>query len=317
MRQQPPVKDSIRQYLEDIGKIPMLTPDEEISLGRRVHRWQQLKATIEAETTNGLDLWQAELLAGLKPGEFEGIKRSGLAAREKMIAANLRLVVSIAKKYKDRGVPMMDLIQEGSIGLARGVEKFNPDFGYKASTYLYFWIRQGITRAIPIHDRIIRLPVHLVEKLNRLKRHTRELSQELGRSPQISDLADRMEMSSGEISALLAHRRSLISLDLLTGEEQDTRLGDQIASPEPSPQELLEKAEIDRALTRYLSRLTDRESDVLRRRYGVGHEPHTLAEIGLVHGLSRERVRQVQTAAMQKIRNAAGKSRWHDRELLR
>jgi RNA polymerase nonessential primary-like sigma factor len=317
MRQQKP-KDSIRQYLEDIGKIPLLTPEEEIKLGRRVRRWQQMEEEIKAEMATGVERWQSELLISLRlePGEFERIKKSGMAAREKMISGNLRLVVSIAKKYQDRGVPLMDLIQEGSIGLARGVEKFDPERGYKFSTYAYWWTFQGISRSIPLHDRTIRLPVHLVEKINRLKRFGRELSQELGRSAKMPELAERMGLSEQEVSALLVHHRSLLSLDLLVGDDQDTRLVDQIASPEPSPQETLEKLDIDRALNRYLSRLSDRESDLLRRRFGIGYDRHSLSQIGAIYGLSRERTRQLQNTAIQKIRNAAAKNRFTDRELL-
>lgn len=309
--QRPP--DTTRDYLKEIARVPMLTHEQEITLGKVVYHWQGLKAQIEPELAKGLELRQAELLVGLKPGEYDRASKAGQRAKDKMVSANLRLVVSIAKKYQDRGVDLMDLIADGNLGLIRGIEKFDPSKGYRLSTYTYWWIRQSITRGIAEKSRVIRLPIHISEKLNRRKRAIKALATELQRVPTADEIADRMELSRDDYEKLITHARNVLSLDMLVGEAQDTTLGELIEGD--SPQQ--DFGDLRRVADRYLSRLSSQEELVVSYRFGLGDGvSRSLAEIGAMLNLSRERIRQVERSAFQKIRAFAQRNGGFDRELL-
>ena len=225
--------DSVRAYLRDIGRVPLLKHEEEILLGRKVQRLMEIKAS-EDQLENPSKQELAESL-GLTIKELRKEIRDGEKAKEQMVTANLRLVVSVAKKYTKRNMELLDIIQEGTIGLVRGVEKFDPGRGYKFSTYAYWWIRQGITRAIAEKSRAIRLPIHITENLNRLKKAQRELSQELGESPSLAQLSERLDLSVDEIRDLMCKGRQPSSLEVKVGENRDTALIDMLEDESQLP----------------------------------------------------------------------------------
>jgi len=262
--------DSIRLYLREIGRIQLLRGEEEIALARRIAK-----------------------------GGYDGI-----VAKRQLVQANLRLVVSIAKKYLNRGLPFLDLIQEGNLGLIRAAEKFDPDRGYKFSTYATWWIRQGITRALADKSRTIRVPVHMVETINKFKKITRELSQGLNRRPTEHELAASLDVSVPKVKEIVAANRTPVSLETPLGKEEDSRLGDFIADaenarPDNSAADELLRNDIEGVL----NSLLPREREVIRLRYGLddGRE-RTLEEVGQLFGITRERVRQIEFKAMRKLR---------------
>jgi RNA polymerase nonessential primary-like sigma factor len=222
--------DLLRSYLRDIGRVPLLTHEQEITLGRQVQELMALEEMREELTmrSGGEEPSNAKLAAaaGLSPALLRRRLQAGRRAKERMVAANLRLVVSVAKKYTKRNMELLDLIQEGTIGLVRGVEKFDPTRGYKFSTYAYWWIRQGITRAIAEKSRTIRLPIHITETLNKLKKGQRELSQELGRTPTVAELAAAVELPEEDVKDLLCRARQPVSLETKVGDGEDTELLD-------------------------------------------------------------------------------------------
>lgn len=281
--------DSIRDYLRAIGRTPLLTASEELELARSVQMMLPLLA-IEHPTP--------EQLAIIKQGK---------QAKNRMIQANLRLVVTVAKKYQNRGLDLMDLIQEGTLGLERSVEKFDPTKGYKFSTYSYWWIRQGITRALQIDARTIRLPVHVQEKLSKIKTTTRALIDQLGRKPNSEELAAALNVTPEELRNLLSQQRRCASLDALIGQEQETRLGDLI--PDEQQQQQMEAIVLKDQCQQYLACLSDKERELIVLRYGLQDgKRRSLAEIGEVFGFSRERARQIEVKAMQKLRQTANAS---------
>ena len=295
--------DSVRAYLRDIGRIPLLEHDEEILLGRKVQRLMEIKGIeSEMETSNQEDL--AGVL-GITRKQLRQELRDGEKAKEKMVTANLRLVVSVAKKYTKRNMELLDIIQEGTIGLVRGVEKFDPGRGYKFSTYAYWWIRQGITRAIAEKSRAIRLPIHVTENLNRLKKAQRELSQINGFMPDVFQLAERLELTVDDIKDLMCKARQPTSLEIKIGENRDTSLMDLLEDETQLPSMLLEQSCVKEDIRSLIGDLPEMQAAVISMRYGIGEEivePMSMTAIGQVLNMSRDRVRTLENKALKALR---------------
>jgi len=307
-RSMPPVDgDLVRSYLRDIGRVPLLSHEQEITLGRQVQELMALEEMREElkMRAGGTDPSQQELsaAAGLRPEVLRKRLHAGRRAKERMVAANLRLVVSVAKKYTKRNMELLDLIQEGTIGLVRGVEKFDPTRGYKFSTYAYWWIRQGITRAIAEKSRTIRLPIHITETLNKLKKGQRELSQELGRTPTLSELAVAVELPEEEVKDLLCRARQPVSLETKVGDGEDTELLDLLAGDDLLPADLVDGECLKGDLRALLEQLPELQGRVLKMRYGIdGEEPMSLTGIGRILGISRDRVRNLERDGLAGLR---------------
>jgi RNA polymerase primary sigma factor len=287
--------DPVSWYLATIGRIPLLTPAEEIELGNQVQSMMAL-------TEDGSKTFEDHELTGKQ----RRMLRIGRRAKERMMKANLRLVVSVAKKYQGKGLELLDLIQEGSLGLERAVEKFDPTRGYKFSTYAFWWIRQSMTRAIACQSRTIRLPVHLSERLTTIRKVSLDLAHKLGAMPSRVEIAEAMDIPLDELDSLLRQALTTSSLDApVNGEEGRSFLGDLIAdSSLDEPLDIVEQRIHHEQLGRWLSHLSEQEQHVLKLRFGLeGNERHTLAEIGRMMDVSRERVRQVELKALRKLRN--------------
>lgn len=270
-------EDSVQLYLRSIGRIKLLSAAEEIELARRIARGDQL-------------------------------------AKKRLVQANLRLVVSVAKKYQQRGLPFLDLIQEGNLGLIRAAEKFDPERGYKFSTYATWWIRQGITRALADKSRTIRVPVHMVETINHLRKVTRKLSQELGRRPNMEELARAMNVTVERIKEILAANRVPVSLDTPFGEDEDNSLGEFVCDENTTPPEVsTESTLMARDIRGVLAVLTPREREVLVLRFGLKDgKQRTLEQVGKIVGITRERTRQIELKALRALRQSEVTDRLRD-----
>src|SRR5579885_218037 len=276
-RRKLPGEDSVQFYLRSIGRIKLLTAKEEIELDRR-------------------------------------IARGDMGAKKKLIQANLRLVVSVAKKYQGRGLPFLDLIQEGNLGLIRAAEKYDPERGYKFSTYATWWIRQGITRALADKSRTIRVPVHMVETINNLRKTTRRLSQELGRRPNMEELAGALKVTIGKVKEVLAANRLPLSLDTPYGEDEDNSLAELVEDENSTPPEVSTETQLmSRDIRGVLSTLTPREREILVLRFGLNDgQQRTLEQVGRLVGLTRERTRQIELKALRALRQSNVTSRLKD-----
>lgn len=302
-------EDTVGTFFKEMARYPLLSAAEEVELARQVRllvnaEEARQRLEQELERTPSQQEW-AEALNFSQGQQFEIWLYQLRAAKRRMIRSNLRLVVSIAKRYLNRGVPFLDLIQEGAIGLNRAAEKFDPDKGYKFSTYAYWWIRQAITRTIANDGRTIRLPIHVVEKLNKIKKAQRNLKQELQRNPNEEELAIALDITPAQLRQLLQLRRQSLSLNHRVGKEEDTELVDLLEDQQfQLPEELMNESMLRREIVEVLAEvLTEKEMEVICLRYGIAsHQSYTLEEVGNMFNLSRERVRQIQSKAMRKLR---------------
>lgn len=272
--------DSVRLYLREIGKIPLLTPEEEAKLAQRI---------------------------------VKGDKK----AKDKMVESNMRLVVSIAKRYGGRGLDFLDLIQEGNTGLLRAVEKFDPDKGFKFSTYATWWVRQAITRAIADQARTIRIPVHMVETINKVLRTTRKLTSELNREPTTEEIANELKMEPEKVDYVMRIKQDIASLDASVGrdgDDEDSVLGDFVEDEErDSPEDSAANQILKEQLSEIIATLTDREQKIIRLRFGIGGgRPHTLEEVGAEFDVTRERIRQIEAKALSKLRKNKDTKKLHE-----
>ena len=350
--------DLVRLYLQDIGRVDLLSHEEELTLARQVQQRERLLrerrrlATTHPALQELINLeddqqrlasqlghWPAvqqwaeqqqctvgELREQIRQKHQDWAERSGLSvaelkqalhhgrrARDRMIQANLRLVVAVAKKYQQRGMELLDLVQEGTLGLERAVEKYDPTRGFRFSTYAYWWIRQGITRAIATQSRTLRLPVHVTEKLNRIKKAQRQIATEHGRLASVSDLARELGLSEEVVRLTLMRVPRSVSLDTRVGREQDTQLGGLLEDDHATPEQELTREALHDDLEALLEELTSREAAVIRLRYGLEDDtPQTLSQIGEDLHLSRERVRQIESRALLKLRQPQRRCRVQD-----
>jgi RNA polymerase primary sigma factor len=303
--------DPVRMYLKEIGKVPLLTAEQEVTLARRIETGLAAAAQIaELEDEYGCttDIPPRELL------KYERIVADGLEAKQDVIEANLRLVVSIAKRYRNRGMAFLDLIQEGNLGLMRAVDKFDYTKGFKFSTYATWWIRQAITRAIADQARTIRIPVHMVETINKVVRVQRQMLQELGREPTIEEIGVRVEMTPGRVREILRINQDTVSLNEPMGDEEDFSLSDVIEDQGAVvPADAAARALLNEAVKTALSELSDREQKVVRLRFGLDDgQMRTLEEVGREFGVTRERIRQIESKTLAKLRHPIRSQRLRD-----
>lgn len=334
--------DSVRLYLREIGKIPLLNTEEELLLARRIKlgsfieqavygeeaaKKHQLPAPGRAMPSSEIDTMLEgiedisalvkKLMKKLDQAALESLIRAGKVARDKMAEANMRLVVSIAKRYSGRGLDFLDLIQEGNTGLLRAVEKFDPDKGFKFSTYATWWIRQAITRAIADQARTIRIPVHMVETINKLLRTQRRMTQELNREPSIEELAKELEMEPDKVEYVIKIKQDITSLDAGVGRDDgddDSVLADFIEDEDSKPPEALAADQLlKEQVEAILSTLSDREQKIVKMRFGLENgKSHTLEEVGQEFAVTRERIRQIEAKALAKLRKHKDAKKLHE-----
>ena len=302
------IDDAVGALFKQMSRYPLLNQKEEIELARLIQElviFEQLPQKLADELGRMPTKAEVSAAAGFTEAQLDHRLHQCRSAKRRMISSNLRLVVSIAKRYLNRGVPFLDLIQEGALGLNRATEKFDPDKGYKFSTYAYWWIRQGITRTIANQGRTIRLPVHVVEQINKLRRVYRDLRRNLNRIPTDTEIAQELEISLPQLRNLQQIRRKTLSLNHRLGTDENTELLDFLedsenSTPEAQMNDMMMRQDILEVLNHVLS---SREQDVITLRYGlITGEPHTLDEVSRMINLSRERVRQIQAKAMRKLR---------------
>ncbi|MGZ4664137.1 MAG: RNA polymerase sigma factor [Frankiaceae bacterium] len=296
--------DLVRLYLREIGRVPLLTAEEEVELSKRIEAglYAQHKLNTDPPADAGLSSELVQLAA------------IGRAAKQHLAAANLRLVVSVAKRYASRGAPLLDVVQEGNLGLIRAVEKFDYAKGYKFSTYATWWIRQAIGRALPEQTRTIRVPVHVSEQLGKLSRAQRALLAQLGREPTHEELAQHLGIAAEQVAELCDHARDAVSLDAQVGDEGEAALGDFIEDVDaPAPADIVAYGEMQRALQQVMSSLGAREREVLRLRFGLSDgRPRTLQEVGDRLGLTRERIRQLERETLAQLRHPSRAAQLRD-----
>lgn len=297
------IDDSISLYLKEIGQVPLLTAEEEVRLAKKMERGRRARRRLpRGEITDD------------NREQLEKLVEEGKAAQEHLVKANSRLVVSVAKKYIGRGVPFLDLIQEGNIGLIRAVNKFDYRRGYKFSTYATWWIRQAVTRAIADQGRTIRVPVHMYEQINKLTRTSRKLVQELGREPTIEEIAEELDISLRKVERIMRVAQRPLSLETPVGEEEDSYLGDFIEDVETvAPVDAASRSLLREELDETLSSLTPREVRILQLRFGlVDGYSYTLEEVGRKFGVTRERIRQIEAHALGRLRHPSRSRRLRD-----
>jgi RNA polymerase primary sigma factor len=300
--------DPVRQYLKEIGRVPLLNARQEVDLAMKVEAGVEAAAAMERAAAEGRTLDTSELK------RLRRLEAVGTAARKHMISANLRLVVSIARKHANRGLPLLDLIQEGSLGLIRAVEKFDYTRGFKFSTYATWWIRQAVSRAIADHGRTIRIPVHMVETINKVARIQRGLVQDLGREPTDEEIGEAAEMTAERVREILKLSQSTASLDSPIGEDGDARLGDFLEDHDAiAPPEAADVTAMHDQMHAMLSTLPERERRVMELRFGLSDgRARTLEEVGREFGVTRERIRQIESKTLIKLRHPSRSGKLKD-----
>ncbi|MCC5659835.1 RpoD/SigA family RNA polymerase sigma factor [Nostoc sp. XA010] len=306
-----PTTDLVRSYLKEIGRYPLLTPEQEITNARLV---QQMMAIEEQRASLALQLNRQptarELATSLEQSEAEvvSILHQGERAKQKMVTANLRLVVSVAKKYQNHNLEFLDLIQEGALGLQKGIEKFDPNRGYKLSTYVYWWIKQSITRAIGEKSRTIRLPIHINEKLNKIRRVQQQLSQSLGRPPVVAEIAESLNVLPNQIREYLQVSRTPVSLEMRVGDERETELADILPMDNISLDEQISLELLHQDLAKLLALLNPRQREVLTLRFGLSdNQELTLSQVAKRLNLSRETIRKTEHQGLKILRSHQNK----------